>query len=407
VHRLRWRAWSGDPLLSPTAIRQAGDGKLDSSLRSVYWRVRRPGRAILLQLTRPQMYLGQLPVPHSSTAPFSGWQIALEHSRAEWASLRTTYLRSPDGVWVNDAPQGKAATHAERSSPIREANGALTKASDATASNPLGLETSNPWRQWFADLELRKALWQDVERTMPEVDYFRDHRIQLAMVNLLHVWTRLNSGIGYRQGMHELLAYLIWVLDSESCPSTSSPRSPLSDLDNSEAIMHLVLSATYLEHDVWSLFSNMMKAASSWYDSTPSIPMPSARATVSGLGNLNDRVTLLQPIVGQSIRIFDVLLRRMDPELFGKLESLSIEPQMWGIRWMWVSPPSTPCISSHRPFQTPDVRTRVSAGSRLDPLGRHLCRRSGLATGRLHLRRHASASPQQTCATPAVTGHAR
>lgn len=278
------------------------------------------------------MYLGQLPIPHSSTAPFSGWQIALEHSRAEWTSLASTHLRSPDGIWVNDGPEGKARTSLDRIAPTKDANSQLGRASDATASNPLGLETSNPWRQWFADLELRKTLWQDVERTMPEVDYFRDQRVQHAMVNILHVWSRLNAGVGYRQGMHELLAYLFWAVDSEALPR-GSPST--SNIDPSDDAMHLVLSPVHVQHDVWSLFSTLMKSASSWYDSTPSVAMPAERATISGIGQApSDRVTLVQPIVGQSIRIFDILLRRMDPELFSKIESLQIEPQMWGIRWI-------------------------------------------------------------------------
>ena len=68
----------------------------------------------------------------------------------------------------------------------------------------------------------------------------------------------------------------------------------------------------------------------------PALP-PDARRGLA-VGGLQDRhqrsarcVLVVQPVVGQSVRIYDTLLQRMDPELFKKLESLQIEPQMWGM----------------------------------------------------------------------------
>jgi TBC1 domain family protein 5 len=47
-----------------------------------------------------------------------------------------------------------------------------------TVNNPLSLETDSPWNQYFMDDNLRKEIYQDVERTFPEVEFFKDHKIK-------------------------------------------------------------------------------------------------------------------------------------------------------------------------------------------------------------------------------------
>lgn len=107
-----------------------------------------------------QYFFSLLPSPAApSSSTSSNYSLLLAHARSEYAELRDRYLRSPDGGWVND---GVGTESSARAAPKA---GAGTTKSDVTVNNPLGLDSSNPWSTWFADLELRRTIRQDVERT--------------------------------------------------------------------------------------------------------------------------------------------------------------------------------------------------------------------------------------------------
>ena len=48
----------------------------------------------------------------------------------------------------------------------------------------------------------------------PDQQFFHTERIQAMMLDNLFIFSRQNESISYRQGMHELLALVIWVVDS-------------------------------------------------------------------------------------------------------------------------------------------------------------------------------------------------
>lgn len=72
--------------------------------------------------------------------------------------------------------------------------------------------TSNEskWSRDFGDSKIREIIWKDVERTYSDTPFFRDFNKDV-MARLLFVYGKLNSGIGYVQGMNELLAPLLFV----------------------------------------------------------------------------------------------------------------------------------------------------------------------------------------------------
>lgn len=159
------------------------------------------------------------------------------------------------------------------------------------------------------------------------------------MVDLLFIWSKLTPEIGYRQGMHELLAPLLWTVDFDSLPSSA---------DTTESLAHLVLSREHVEHDTWQLFSALMKSAKIFYDFTPSVPLAvdkgSAASSTTSLTlshsegfksqSSTSSSVLVQPIVGTAIRIHDSLLKKIDHDLWAKMEELGVEPQLYGIRWL-------------------------------------------------------------------------
>ncbi|KAA1097461.1 hypothetical protein PGT21_007817 [Puccinia graminis f. sp. tritici] len=335
--RSKWTDFLSDPSISLNQLkRTAFQGKI-TILRSVYWRI----------------FLGQLPTPPRQSKKLSNftltsWTFGLERSRSDWETLRQKYLRAPDGLWLEDSVESSSDYNLPLKSNDQALSTHLSTANsqpiDLGVNNPLSQHEDNPWHVWLRDLELRKIIKQDVIRTFPELDYFRQTRVQVMLINILHVYCKLHEDLGYRQGMHEVLGVLLETLDLDSLdpPSEGKP-----------ALVHQILSREYLEHDAFSLFSLLMRPMKIWYDPNLSMPLRdlanSQTTPLTSVGFVPSQLaaihpapantacpddSLVHPIVDKCASIFHVCLKHADPELWAHLEKLDIEPQLWGIRWL-------------------------------------------------------------------------
>lgn len=124
--------------------------------------------------------------------------------------------------------------------------------------------------------------------------------------------------------MHEILAIILWVTDLDSLDLSSRPSQR-------DGLAHLVLSRQHLEHDSYALFNVLMLNMLSWYDPAMNVPMSLglSNGSVGGSGSGG----MVQPIVAKCARIHD-LLKKVDFELWRRMEELKIEPQIWGIKWL-------------------------------------------------------------------------
>ncbi len=57
---------------------------------------------------------------------------------------------------------------------------------------------------------------QDLNRLYPEHAFFKTPRIQGILKHVLFVWSKENEDTSYRQGMHELAAILVLVLNRDA-----------------------------------------------------------------------------------------------------------------------------------------------------------------------------------------------
>lgn len=141
---------------------------------------------------------------------------------------------------------------------------------------------------------------------MPDNMYFRQPATQNMMLDILFVWCKMHPNIGYRQGMHEILAPLLWVVERDaiepSCPHSGVADDTLADM----------LDSTYIEHDTHTLFSLIMQTAKSYY-----APAESGSTTKD------------TPMLARSSRIFEKYLPKADPELAAHLIKLEIVPQIF------------------------------------------------------------------------------
>ncbi|GJJ73675.1 TBC1 domain family member 5 [Entomortierella parvispora] len=294
--RVKWAEVFEDPSLTLDALKARALSQQSSlgidGIRSVCWKV----------------YLSCLPTLEVSTWPF-----ALSKERERYAELRKKYIKA---IGSDDGPEP-----------------------DLEVNNPLSLAEDSPWQQFFVDSELRKIIQQDVERTFPDNDYFRSEKVQEQMGDILFIYCKINHDVSYRQGMHELVAHMLWVVSSESIDTSTEPES---STDSAVDVMKNVLDPQYVEHDTFALFSSLMSRAKPWYEfSDDGFSSKRPKPTTNNSSNIQPFGKPEQPtppagkqtpVIEWSMRIFQYL-QRIDNELYLHLHSLEIQPQLFGIRW--------------------------------------------------------------------------
>ncbi|KAG6889306.1 hypothetical protein C0995_001962 [Termitomyces sp. Mi166 len=143
----------------------------------------------------------------------------------------------------------------------------------------------------------------------------------------------MNPHIGYRQGMHEILAPLYYAVEFDSLSPDGSPD---------EADVREVCSKTWLAGDAWALFDSVMHGLSKWYEWREPPPDAAPTNAISSLathvnfnipeGPLNIK-PYTAPIVEACNRIQSTYLRTTDPQLYNHMQTAGIEPQLYGMEF--------------------------------------------------------------------------
>lgn len=94
---------------------------------------------------------------------------------------------------------------------------------------------------------------------MPDNLYFREPSTQAMLLDILFVFCKLNQDVGYRQGMHEVLAPILWVLSRDAMDLKSHDTCE-------DDLMRESLDARFLEHDAFTLFGIVMQTVKSFYE---------------------------------------------------------------------------------------------------------------------------------------------
>ncbi|KAG8966039.1 hypothetical protein FRC03_012615 [Tulasnella sp. 419] len=266
-----------------------------------------PGRSIAWKvfLIPPPPLTSEL-----SASPISPIK-TLEEYRQTYVCLLKEKMRAPDGSYEPGfVIPGEGPTSSDPKEPF----------GNWERNNPLSLDEQNPWKTWFAAVELRKTIRQDVERTFPEISYFRQSYVQEALTIILFLYSLEHPEIGYRQGMHELLAPIFHAVDYDSLEG-------LQEQGDYAEVTKDFCDRTWVAADSWALFCMIMKYAGTWYEwQEPSRPS-------SPRGQL-DTTAYAAPIVRICNEITSDLLRTVDPALYSKMSQIEVEPQLYGIRWL-------------------------------------------------------------------------
>ncbi|PMD24168.1 RabGAP/TBC [Hyaloscypha hepaticicola] len=228
----------------------------------------------------------------------TGWSRTLVDSRSAYTSLREhllRYIENPDEV--------------------------------GSALDPLDDDQHSPWNTLRQDEEIRQEIFQDVERCMPEEPYFRRPETQRMLLNILFIFCKINQDVGYRQGMHEILAPILWVVEQDAIENWNEKDRGPSTGDDS--IMKQILDPAYIEHDAFTLLSLIMRSAKSFYE----LGEPDRRSSTPSTGSGTPQHGA-SPIVERSKRIHEIYLARLDPGLAKHLTDVEVLPQIFLIRWI-------------------------------------------------------------------------
>ncbi|PRP72793.1 TBC1 domain family member 5-like [Planoprotostelium fungivorum] len=187
---------------------------------------------------------------------------------------------------------------------------------DPALNNPLSQNSDSPWAAFWQNEELQKEIEQDILRTYPEKPFFQRNDIRQMMLRILFIHARQNPQLSYKQGMNELLAPIIYIVDREAV----QPNTP--DAQEGEPLT-VLLSSQYIEHDASALFTHLMNLVKPWFAAD---------------ANQKRREREAREQKPFSEQTFDddtnVILREKDPDLYRKLVELKIEPQLYMLRWI-------------------------------------------------------------------------
>ncbi|XP_010433045.1 PREDICTED: TBC1 domain family member 5 homolog A-like [Camelina sativa] len=314
-----------------------------------------------LRGVRWRLNLGVLPF-HSSSS-IDDLRKATAESRRRYAALRRRLLIDPH-----------LSKHV-RNSP------------DLSIDNPLSQNPDSTWSRFFRNAELEKTLDQDLSRLYPEHwTYFQAPGCQGMLRRILLLWCLKHPEYGYRQGMHELLAPLLYVLhvdvdrlsevrksyedhftdrfdglsfeerdvtynfdfkkfledftDDEigGIQGSSKKIKSLDELDpeiqsivrlsdayGAEGELGIVLSEKFMEHDAYCMFDALMNGAHGCVAMAGFFAYSPATGSHTGL-----------PPVLEACTAFYHLLSFVDSSLHSHLVELGVEPQYFGLRWLRV-----------------------------------------------------------------------
>ncbi|KAK4106580.1 RabGAP/TBC [Parathielavia hyrcaniae] len=184
----------------------------------------------------------------------------------------------------------------------------------ALAIDPLADDPDSPWNAVRRDDTVRAEILQDVCR-LPDELFYHEERVQTMILDILFLYCALNPGVGgYRQGMHELLAPIVWVVAQDAVD-----RATVTTDDPAEALMVEMLDSAFVEHDAFALFSKVMESAGPFYE-------------VDGSDGLD--TPQRNTIVERSKYIHEVALTKIDEELANHLRNIEVLPQIFLIRWI-------------------------------------------------------------------------
>jgi hypothetical protein len=182
--------------------------------------------------------------------------------------------------------------------------------------------------------ELLHIITLDVSRTYQEFDLFKDELIKKCLIRVLFTWAFENSDLKYVQGMNELAGTLLYVIYSNLVPNNT----------NEQSFHYLLNCEEYLEHDLYTMFDNLMKRCfKELYNYSEKRIKDMKYGQVDGFVYVQEsNLSSLEKILREDVsslrkrinRIFSFYLKITDKEVYDLIIHHDIEPYLFIFRWI-------------------------------------------------------------------------
>ncbi|KAI6370941.1 hypothetical protein MCOR25_004073 [Pyricularia grisea] len=233
-------------------------------------------------------------------APSSSWSHLLLEARNQYSSLREHHL-----LYIK---------HPE-------------KLAELTV-DPLADDPSSPWDTFRQDESIRAEILQDVRRLPDEPVFYHQETTQTLILDILFLWCKTHPECGgYRQGMHELLAPMVYAVHQDAVDRAAATEAV------ADPTMVEMLDSYFVEHDSFALFSAVMQTAKAFYEVKSDSQSGSSLSPTPAVAT-TPISTEQSAIVERSRQIHEVTLMKVDPELSTHLSNIDILPQIFLIRWI-------------------------------------------------------------------------
>jgi TBC1 domain family protein 5 len=87
-------------------------------------------------------------------------------------------------------------------------------------------------------------------------DFTREADNQRMLLDVLFTFCKLNPDIGYRQGMHEIAAYVLFVMQNDAVEIDNSSKAFHED-----HVIKTFFDCEHVEHDSFAVFGQVMQCA--------------------------------------------------------------------------------------------------------------------------------------------------
>ena len=134
----------------------------------------------------------------------------------------------------------------------------------------MAMDTSGneTWNSYYADNDTKKLINLDLDRTFQELAIFHDNKVKSNLGDILFIWSKENSDVGYQQGMNDILAvsflalYPCYFKNSKKLKKNdiiTLASEQISAINNAQDIYDFFHDEDELYCDLYYCFTKLMK----------------------------------------------------------------------------------------------------------------------------------------------------
>ncbi|CAI5746704.1 unnamed protein product [Peronospora destructor] len=205
-----------------------------------------------------------------------------------------------------------------------------------TATNE-AVNSSSNWSQYFTDETLLEEIKTDLDRLYPSGNerFFQNETYMTTLRHVLFVWCRLHPDVAYRQGMHDVVAVVLFALmQTQETENVDVKKLP----ESTEADTFLLFEAVMLFLKPFYEIVEMRHKDEDEEEGQRLFTSSSFQKDDSRDGVQSYETTAekhKQPVLHRLCHHIQYeLLQQKDPQLYYHLKNLEIVPETYCLRWI-------------------------------------------------------------------------